>query len=274
MSKNKLEVEGLVIRVQQLEDQHWLSMTDIAKKVDVRSEIVIQNWLRNAGTLDFLREWEDLFNPDFNHLNFDVIRSQAGKVGFVMTPKRWTEMTNAIGIRSEAGRYGGTYAHKDIAIEFGSAVSARFKLFLIREFDRLKEEEAKKLKEGWDVKRLLAKVNYQIHTEAVRSFLVQPKDIRAKEQGIVYASEADLLNVAVFGMTARQWREQHPDATGNLRDQAKVEELVVLANLESLNAKLLEWDCDQEMRVDILNETARKELEILKSNKALKALKK
>lgn len=263
MKSNKIEVEGLSIKVFQQRNQDFISLTDIAKKVDQRSEIVIQNWIRNAGTLDFLEAWEELYNPEFDASAFKELRQQAGKVGFILTPTRWIDTTNAIGMFTKAGRGGGTFAHKDIAIEFCTAISPRFKLYVVKEFERLKAEEAKRLSLEWNVKRIIAKANYHIHTEAVREHLIPPLIAGTKKERGVYASEADLLNVALFGMTAREWRQKNPEAPGNLRDSATTEQLLVLSNLESLNAKLIEWDTDQDQRLEILNKTAIEQMEIL-----------
>ena len=272
-SKNaRVEVNGISVRITQVEGQDYICLTDIAKHTNNRSEIVIQNWLRNAGTLDFLKEWEDLYNENFNHIEFDGIRIKAGTPSFTMTPKQWLSLTDAKGIVSKAGRYGGTYAHKDIAFEFCSAISPRFKLILIKEFQRLKEEEARRLGNPWSIRREIAKANYLIHADAVKEHLVPPKLYNTRREGIVFASEADLLNMALFGQTAKEWKKAHPKGKGNLRDQASAEQLLVLANLESLNAKLIEWDCDQSQRLDILRKTAQDQLEILMNSQAAQRL--
>lgn len=263
MKKNKIQVEGLSIKILQQQEQDFISLTDIAKKVDQRSEIVIQNWIRNAGTLDFLEAWEELYNPDFDFESFKELRQQAGKVGFILNPTRWINTTNAIGMLTKAGRGGGTYAHKDIAIEFCTAISPRFKLYVVKEFERLKQEEAKRLSLEWNVKRIISKANYHIHSEAVRTYLIPPRIAGTKKEGVVYASEADLLNVALFGLTAREWKQKNPSLKGNMRDHATTEQLLVLSNLESLNAKLIEWDSDQDQRLEILNKTAIEQMEIL-----------
>ncbi len=275
MAKSKkFTIEGREIRIIEstgsLKD--FICITDIAKQVDKRSEIVIQNWMRNAGTLDFLKEWELLYNPDFKHIEFDVFRKQAGRPVFVMSPKQWVEKTQAIGIFSKKGRYGGTYAHKDIAFEFCSAISARFKLVLIKEFQRLKEEEAKRLNTPWTVRREIAKANYVIHTEAVRKFLVSPEIKKQKADLIVYANEADLLNTITFGMTSKEYKMKNPKTKGNLRDSATTLDLLVLANLEVLNSRLIQWDCDQEQRFQLLKEAAMDFRKILEKNKAAQRL--
>ena len=213
---DKLVVKGAEISVQwNSERDDFISLTDIAKLKDSDNpRYIIQNWLRNRNTIEFLGVWESLYNPSFNRVEFDAFRSQAGLNSFVMTPQKWVEATGAIGIVSKAGRYGGTYAHKEIAFEFASWISVEFKLYLVKEFERLKTEEMKQL--GWDIKRNLAKINYRIHTDAIKENLIPP-ELSAKQVSMVYASEADVLNMALFGMTAKQWRDSHPDLKGNIR---------------------------------------------------------
>lgn len=252
MAKKKINIQGVEIRV---DSDDYICLTDIAKKVDDRSDIVLSNWLRNAGTLDFLAEWEQIYNEEtFNPIKFDGIRKQAGKVGFVMTSKRWATHTNAIGIRSKAGRYGGTYAHKDIAFEFCSAVSPRFKLMLIQEFQRLKSDEAKQLDTSWTVRRELAKLNYHLHTDAVKNKLIPEQLKEHKENGIIYAKEADLLNRVVFGMSASEWKSENPKAKGNIRDNASTEDLLHISNAQALNYCLIKWDTSKEQRLELLQE--------------------
>ena len=214
---DKLVVKGAEISVQwNSEQDDFISLTDIAKLKDSDNpRYIIQNWLRNRNTIEFLGVWESLYNPSFNRVEFDAFRSQAGLNSFVMTPQKWVESTRAIGIISKAGRYGGTYAHKEIAFEFASWISVEFKLYLVKEFERLKTEEMKQL--GWDIKRNLVKINYRIHTDAIKENLIPP-ELSAKQVSMVYASEADVLNMALFGMTAKQWRDSHPDLKGNIRD--------------------------------------------------------
>ena len=216
---DKLVVKGAEISVQwNPERDDFISLTDIAKLKDSDNpRYIIQNWLRNRNTIEFLGVWESLYNPSFNRVEFDAFRSQAGLNSFVMTPQKWVESTRAIGIISKAGRYGGTYAHKEIAFEFASWISVEFKLYLVKEFERLKTEEMKQL--GWDIKRNLAKINYRIHTDAIKENLIPP-ELSAKQVSMVYASEADVLNMALFGMTAKQWRDSHPDLKGNIRSGA------------------------------------------------------
>ena len=211
----------------------FISLTDIAKlKNSAHSDDVIRNWLRSRTTVEFLGLWERLNNPGFNPVEFDGIRIQAGLNSFTLSPKQWIEKTGAAGIIAKPGRYGGTYAHKDIAFEFASWISVEFKLYLIREFQRLKDDENDRLKLGWNLQRTLAKINYRIHTDAIRETLIPPTITKA-QASLVYANEADLLNVALFGQTAKQWRDAHPGADGNIRDHAPLEQLVVLTNLEA-----------------------------------------
>jgi hypothetical protein len=241
MSKGKrttLEVQGASVAVFTETQHDIICLTDIAKfKNPDHPDDVIRNWLRSRSTVEFLGVWERLNNPAFNPVEFDGIRIQTGLNSFVLTPKQWIEKTGAIGLRSSAGRYGGTFAHKDIAFEFASWVSVEFKLYLIKEFQRLKDDENDRLKLDWNLQRTLSKINYRIHTDAVRDTLI-PAAVTKAQASCVYAEKADLLNVALFGQTARQWRDAHPDAEGNLRDHAPLEQLVVLTNLESLNSVL------------------------------------
>ena len=242
MSKAKrtsIAVKGAAVTVLSKDRQDYLSLTDIARYKDAeRTDYLISNWLRNRNTIEFLGIWEQLNNPGFNPIEFDGIKKQAGLNSFILTAKRWIDSTAAIGLNSASGRYGGTYAHQDIAFEFASWVSVEFKLYLIKEFQRLKEEENTRLQLGWNLQRTLAKINYRIHTDAIKETLIPPAITKA-QASLVYANEADLLNVALFGQTARQWRDAHPDAEGNLRDHAPLEQLVVLTNLESLNSVLI-----------------------------------
>lgn len=276
MAKNtKITIQDVEVRVfKHPSGEDYICLTDIAKKANPRSEIVIQNWMRNAGTLDFLKEWELLYNLAFKHIEFDVFRKEAGKPAFVMTPKQWVEKTDAIGIFSKKGRYGGTYAHKDIAFEFCSAISARFKLVLIKEFQRLKEEEALRLGNPWSVRREITKANYQILADSIKSQLIPEQIQGTKKEGIYFASEADLLNNVVFGMTAKQFKNKYPKAKGNLRDNASVIDLLILANLEALNSRLIRWDCDMEQRYQLLTESAADFKKTLEKNTAVKRIEK
>ena len=229
MTKNKtIYVKGTEITVFQNEQSDYISLTDIARYKDLeRTETIIQNWIRNRNTIELLGFWEQLYNPDFKHIEFDVFRKQAGLNSFTLNPKQWIEKTNAIGIISKAGRYGGTFAHRDIALEFASWISIEFKLFLLKEFQRLKADENDRLKLEWNLQRTLAKVNYHIHTDAIKEHLI-PLTLSKDKINFVYADEADMLNMALFGMTAKQWRDANPKSEGNIRDAATIEQLVVL----------------------------------------------
>ena len=268
---DKLVVKGAEISVQwNSERDDFISLTDIAKLKDRDNpRYIIQNWLRNRNTIEFLGVWESLYNPSFNRVDFDAGRSQAGLNSFVMTPQKWVESTRAIGIISKAGRYGGTYAHKEIAFEFASWISVEFKLYLVKEFERLKTEEMKQL--GWDIKRNLAKINYRIHTDAIKENLIPP-ELSAKQVSMVYASEADVLNMALFGMTAKQWRDSHPELKGNIRDYANVSQLVCLSNLENLNAVFISEGMSQAERLAKLNAIAISQMEILTQDHRIEAL--
>ena len=268
---DKLVVKGAEISVQwNSERDDFISLTDIAKLKDSDNpRYIIQNWLRNRNTIEFLGVWESLYNPSFNRVEFDAFRSQSGLNSFVMTPQKWVESTRAIGIISKAGRYGGTYAHKEIAFEFASWISVEFKLYLVKEFERLKTEEMKQL--GWDIKRNLAKINYRIHTDAIKENLIPP-ELSAKQVSMVYASEADLLNMALFGMTAKQWRDSHPELKGNIRDYANVSQLVCLSNLENLNAVFISEGMSQAERLAKLNAIAISQMEILTQDHRIEAL--
>ena len=268
---DKLVVKGAEISVQwNSERDDFISLTDIAKLKDSDNpRYIIQNWLRNRNTIEFLGVWESLYNPSFNRVEFDAFRSQAGLNSFVMTPQKWVESTRAIGIISKAGRYGGTYAHKEIAFEFASWISVEFKLYLVKEFERLKTEEMKQL--GWDIKLNLAKINYRIHTDAIKENLIPP-ELSAKQVSMVYASEADVLNMALFGMTAKQWRDSHPELKGNIRDYANVSQLVCLSNLENLNAVFISEGMSQAERLAKLNAIAISQMEILTQDHRIEAL--
>ncbi len=248
----KLQVDGILIRIKQVETEEYFCLTDIAKQVDAKSDMVIQNWMRNASTLEFLGEWEQLYNPIFLVEVFREYRGQAGTPRFVMTPKRWQTNTKAIGIFSKAGRGGGTYAHRDIALEFCSAISARFKLVLIKEFQRLKAEEAKRLNIEWNIRRELAKAHYPMLKEAVINHLPQA----AGKAGFYLADEADLINELVFGMTAKQWRKKYPNLKGNMRDNATVEQLLLVSDLQIVDSLLIKWDCDKQLRTELLEKFA------------------
>jgi hypothetical protein len=270
--RQELHVDGVEVRLLTIEEDDYISLTDMARSSNERTDLVLQTWMRNRNTIEFLGLWEEIHNPDFNPYEFAGIKSQTGLNNFYISAKEWIERTHARGLVSRTGRYGGTFAHKDIAFEFGTWLSPRFKMFLIKDYQRLKEEEANTQSLEWNVKRLLSKANYRIHTEAVREFLVPPLWANTKREGVVFASEADLLNTALFGMTAREWKLNNPEAKGNMRDYATAEQLIVLANLEALNAKLLEWGCDQDQRIEILNKTAIDQINILLGLPSVKAL--
>lgn len=270
MSSKKIEVKGTPITVISGREEDYLSLTDIARyKNSDHSDDLIRNWLRNRNTLEFVGIWEQLNNPAFNPVEFDGIRKQAGLNSFTLTPKQWIETTNAIGITSKPGRYGGTYAHKDIAFEFASWVSVEFKLYLIKEFQRLKEAETQQL--GWDIRRNLTKINYRIHTDAIKAHLI-PAELTAAQTSLIYASEADLLNMALFGQTARQWRDLNPGQNGNIRDEANAAQLVCLANLETLNAHFIQQGLDQAERLRLLNQTAIGQMTLLLADRGMQRL--
>ncbi|MBU6330984.1 MAG: KilA-N domain-containing protein [Bacteroidetes bacterium] len=271
--KSKIEVNGTEISVFTAEAEDYISLTDIARYRDAeRSDYILQNWMRNRSTIEFMGLWEQFHNPDFNSIEFDGIKNMAGSNSFSLTPKRWIETTNAKGIVAKTGRYGGTYAHKDIAFEFASWLSAEFKFYLIKEFQRLKSEESDRLKLEWNLQRTLAKVNYHIHTDAIKENLI-PNALTKKEVSIVYATEADVLNMALFGKTAAAWRKENPYVEGNIRDQATLEQLVVLTNLESLNAVLIQQGLAQTERLLQLNQIAIQQLKTLLNHKSIKKLK-
>ena len=271
--KQQLDVEGVQVRLLSIQEDDYISLTDMARSSSDRTDLVLQTWMRNRNTIEFLGLWEELHNPNFNPYEFAGIKEQTGLNSFYISAKEWIERVKAVGIVSKTGRYGGTFAHKDIAFEFGTWLSPRFKLFLIKDYQRIKEEETKVKSLDWNVKRLLSKANYRIHTEAVREYLMPPQLMHTKKEGIVFASEADLLNTALFGLTAKEWKLQNPELKGNMRDHASSEQLIVLSNLEALNAKLLEWDCDQELRLQILNKTAIDQMNVLLGLPAVKQLK-
>lgn len=257
------------VRVQQ---DDYISLTDIAKyRNSDDPRFVIQNWMRTRFTVEFLGIWEQLNNPDFNRVEFEAVKNEAGSNAFVMTPAKWVALTGAIGIISNSGRYGGTYAHKDIAFEFASWVSVEFKLYLIKEFQRLKDEELKLL--GWDIRRNLTKINYRIHTNAIREHLI-PVKLSKEQINLVYASEADILNMALFGKTAKQWRDENPDEKGNIRDFANVSQLVCLANLENLNAHFIKEGLGQPERLKKLNQTAIEQMRLLIEDRTMKMIEK
>ena len=248
-------------------DDDYLSLTDMLKAKD--GDFFISDWLRNRNTVEYLGIWERIHNPDFNYGEFATIRSKAGLHSYKISVKEWVAKTNAIGIMAKAGRYGGTYAHKDIAFEFGMWISAEFKIYLIMEFQRLKEEEQKLL--GWDIRRNLARINYRIHTDAIKEHLI-PATLNKQQVNHVYASEGDILNMALFGKTASQWRDENPDETGNIRDYANVSQLVCLANLENLNSVFINERMEQAERLQRLNQIAIQQMRILVENRTTRRL--
>lgn len=273
MSRMNREIEVLEtpVKVAQIKESDFISLTDIARHRDSeRGDYIIQNWMRNRNTIEFLGIWEQLNNPAFNSIEFDGIRNQAGLNSFSLTPKRWIAQTGAVGILSKTGRYGGTYAHKDIAFEFASWVSVEFKLYLIKEFQRLKEAERDQL--GWDIRRNLARINYRIHTDAIKDNLI-PLELTTQQMNLVYATEADVLNMALFGMTAKQWRDTNLDKTGNIRDYANGAQLVCLANMESLNAHFINEGVEQSERLVRLNQIAIQQMSVLIGEQSLRRLK-
>lgn len=253
----KIYTEGIEVALFQQRNGEYISLTDIARYKDsVEPKDVVKNWMRTKSTIEFLGIWEKINNPNFKGVEFDTFKNKAGSNAFVLSPQRWIDVTNAIGIVSKSGRYsGGTFAHKDIAFEFATWISPEFKLYLIKEFQRLKEDENDRLITGWDTKRILTKINYHIHTDAIKEHLI-PTQLSPEEMNLTYANEADILNKALFGMTAKKWREENPSKEGNIRDYADVVQLVCLANLESLNAEFIRQKLSQPDRLKRLNEIA------------------
>lgn len=269
----KINVKDNEITIIAVEDRDYISLTDMAnaKESESRAADIIKNWLRGRYTLEFLGTWEQINNPKFKVVEFDHFKIQAGLPSFVLSVSEWIEKTNAIGIIVKKGKYGGTFAHKDIAFEFGSAISVTFKLYLINEFQRLKEEEQKQL--GWTAKRELAKLNYHIHTDAIKRNLI-PEELSPVKTSIIYANEADVLNVALFGITAKQWRDSNPDLDGNIRDFATINELICLSNLENLNAVYINEKLSQKERLIKLNKIAIQQMKILQDSSKRILLKK
>lgn len=268
--RTRIEVQGTTVGILSQPSGDYISLTDMVRNFDGGSAL-IEQWLKNKDTVLFLGVWERINNPGFNSLEFEGIRNEAGRNSFFLSAKKWIELTGAKGLIASAGRYGGTYAHKDIAFEFGSWLSPEFKLYLIKEFQRLKDEENNRLQLGWNLQRTLAKINYRIHTDAIRDTLIPPTVTKA-QAAVTYANEADLLNVALFGQTAKQWRDAHPDAEGNVRDHASLEQLVVLTNLESLNSVLIRQGLPASERLLKLNEIAISQLRTLLSAGVAKRL--
>jgi len=273
VKKQKINVGDIEIVTFTKNDSDYISLTDIARhKNSAFPSDVVKNWMRNRSTIEFLGLWEKLHNPLFKLVEFDQFKNDAGANSFVLPPQKWIEKTNAVGLISKSGRYdGGTFAQKDIAFEFASWVSAEFKLYLLVEFQRLKQEESNRMKLGWNLHRTLAKINYKIHTDAIREKLIPP-ELTKDQINLKYADEADLLNVALFGITAKTWRDQNPKMEGNIRDYASIEQLVVLSNLESINAALIHQGLVQEERIIQLNNLAIVQIKSLLGNKEIKKL--
>ena len=265
----KITVQGTSITVISANNDDYISLTDMLKAKD--GDFFISDWLRNRNTIEYVGIWESIYNPEFNYGEFAIIKSQAGLNSYKISVKEWVAKTNAIGLRASAGRYGGTYAHKDIAFEFGMWISAEFKIYLIREFQRLKEEEQQRLSLEWNLQRTLAKLNYRIHTDAVKEHILPP--VITKEQAsYTYASEADLLNMALFGKTAQQWRKEKPKEKGNMRDYASLEQLIVLSNIESINALLISQKIPQSERLVQLNNVAITQMKSLLGNQQIRTI--
>lgn len=266
-SKRTIEVKGVSITVTSQDKEDFISLSDIANGFEGGTGL-IEKWIRNKNTIEFLAVWESLNNPDFNSAEFGVISMEAGTNRFMMSVKQWIQKTNAVGVTAAAGRYGGTYAHKDIATEFCSWISPEFKLLLIREFQRLKDQEALARNEEWDLKRILSKVNYRLQTAAVKENIVPKLQLDKLQEGLAYATEADVVNLAIFGMTAQMWRKQFPDAFAkgyNIRDFANLHQLTVLSNLESYNAIMINKGLNQETRLYELHKAAQWQMEVLES---------
>ena len=264
----KISVLGAEISYFQQDESDYISLTDMVRTLE-NGFSLIEKWLRNKNTIEFLGIWEEMYNPRFNSPEFEGIKHQAGLNRFILSVKQWVQKTNAKGIMAKAGKYGGTYAHKDIAFEFASWISPQFKLYLIKEFQRLKDEEKKQL--GWDIKRNLAKINYRIHTEAIKEHLVPP-ELTKEQISLVYALEADVLNMALFGMTARDWRDKNRDKKGNIRDEANIAQLICLSNLENINALYIGESMPQSQRLIRLNHVAITQMKLLSEDKAVSTI--
>ena len=278
MSKTKLNVNNIEIVLYKQNENEYISITDMAKYRDSeRTNYIIQNWMRTRSTVEFLGLWEQLHNPNFKGIEFDAFKIESGSNSFSLTPKKWIKTTSAIGIISKSGRYGGTYAHKDIAFEFASWISPTFKLYLITEYQRLKEIETNQYNLEWNVKRILSKTNYHIHTDAVKNHIIPDKNYEKGTEWIAYAEEADLLNVALFKCTAKDWRDANPDLNNksmNIRDIASINELAILSNLETLNAEMIKDEISKIDRFRKLTEIAKYQLTVIKDKDFMKALKK
>lgn len=270
--KSTIEVQGVSITILSGDAGDYLSLTDMAANFGDDNNAVLYNWMRNRNTLEFLGAWEQMHNPNFKGVEYQTFKNESGRNSFSMTPRKWITATDAIGIESRAGRYnGGTFAHKDIAFEFGSWLSAEFKLYLIKEFQRLKDEELENANLDWDLHRSLTKLNYRLHTDAIKTHLI-PQLVTATQKNLAYSSEADLLNMALFGKTAQQWRDANPDSKGNIRDGATVEQLLTLTNLEAMNAEFIRMQLTTGERLQRLNEIAISQLKTFTASSRAKAL--
>jgi KilA-N domain len=270
LKNKKINIEGTDISIIVQKQDDYISLTDMARSQ--LQEIVIIKWLSLKSTIEYLGEWEALYNPSFNYTEFGTIKNAAGSNNFVLSVKQWLEATNAIGINAKAGRYGGTYAHKDIAFQFGMWISPKFQLLMVKEYQRLKTDEQNSQQLEWNLQRTLAKINYRIHTDAIKEMII-PKIVGQKETSLIYATEADLLNVALFGKTAMQWRKENTSSKGNIRDEATIEQLVVLSNMESINAILIQNELSQSERLIQLNKMAIAQMKSLLQNTTIKKLK-
>lgn len=273
MSKPKnttFEVQGTEITVVTKEHGDYISLTDMVRNFEGGGAL-IEQWLKNKDTVLFLGVWEQIHNPDFNSIEFEGIRNAAGRNSFFLSAKAWTDRTSAKGLYASTGRYGGTFAHRDIAFEFGSWLSPEFKLYLIKEFQRLKDDESRRLSLAWNLNRTLAKLNYRIHTDAIKSHLI-PSEITSAQVAITYATEADVLNVSLFGQTAKQWRDANPKLDGNMRDHASIEQLLVLANIEGMNAEFIHMALPQGERLKRLNQIAIRQMQVLTSSSVAQQL--
>ncbi|MGB4413496.1 MAG: KilA-N domain-containing protein [Paludibacter sp.] len=265
----KIIVRGTEVTIISIDEKDYISLTDMVRSIQ-NGLSLIEKWLRNKNTIEFLGIWEEMYNADFNSLEFEGIKNEAGLNRFILSVKQWTEKTNSKGLIAKAGRYGGTYAHKDIAFEFASWVSPQFKLYLLKEFQRLKEDEQKQI--GWSAKRELAKINYHIHTDAIKQNLI-PVELTPIQTSIVYANEADVLNMALFGKTAKQWRDENPQLKGNIRDYASINELICLSNMENINAIFINESIPQSERLMKLNQIAIQQMRVLQDVENRKLLK-